>query len=244
MSWYTKRRSAFSRLRHQWIRRKRARFYAQFIQRGDLCFDVGAHLGRKLELFVDLGARILAIEPDQTCVDSLRQKFGNLDQVDIVAVGLSADGRDIRFWLNDKYPEMSSFSPAFIEACDDYFGETQYKWHRTGPMPTTTLDALIEQYGLPDFCKLDVEGFEDEVLCGLSQPIQHLCLEHLSFCPQPAMMAVERLASLGNYRFNYSYSEETGLVEDRWCSATDLLSRVQDFPETAPVGCDIHARLR
>ncbi|MBM0280026.1 FkbM family methyltransferase, partial [Micromonospora sp. STR1s_6] len=29
-----------------------------------------------------------------------------------------------------------------------------------------TVDALVEQYGVPTFAKIDVEGFEDEVLAG------------------------------------------------------------------------------
>ena len=243
MSWQAPRRSVIARLRNSWIRQRRARFYAQFMRRGDYCFDVGAHLGRKLELFASLGVRVLAVEPDQSCVESLRQDFGALERVEIVATGLSADGRDIRFWLNKEHPEMSSFSTAFIDACDDYFGDARHQWHESQPIATTTLDALIAEYGLPDFCKLDVEGFEDEVLNGLSQPIHHICFEYLAFCPQPALAAVEKLAGLSNYEFNFSYSEDTGLVMNRWCPAADLLRYLKTAPASAPVGCDIHARL-
>lgn len=243
MSWQAQRRSAIARLRNSWIRKRRARFYSQFMQRGDYCFDVGAHLGRKLELFASLGVRVLAIEPDQSCVESLRQDYGDQQDVEIVATGLSADGRDLSFWLNQRHPEMSSFSTAFIDACDDYFDDARNQWYESPPIATTTLDALIAEYGLPDFCKLDVEGFEDEVLDGLSQPIRHVCFEYLAFCPQPALSAVEKLAGLGNYEFNLSYSEDAGLVMKRWCRAADLLRHLKTSPASAPVGCDIHARL-
>ncbi|WP_407664880.1 FkbM family methyltransferase, partial [Micromonospora tarensis] len=33
-------------------------------------------------------------------------------------------------------------------------------------VPVVTVDALVEQYGVPTFAKIDVEGFEDEVLAG------------------------------------------------------------------------------
>ena len=41
----------------------------------------------------------------------------------------------------------------------------------------TTLDAVIAEYGTPRFCKIDVEGFEREVIGGLSQPLPLLSFE-------------------------------------------------------------------
>ena len=46
------------------------------------------------------------------------------------------------------------------------------------PVPITTLDTAIKTYGRPDFCKIDVEGYEYHVLQGLSQPIPLLSLEY------------------------------------------------------------------
>ena len=57
-------------------------------------------------------------------------------------------------------------------------------WHQktddlgTITAPVTRLDKAIEQYGVPAFCKIDVEGFEAEVLKGLSHPISTLILEY------------------------------------------------------------------
>ena len=42
-------------------RRRLTQFYAQFIQPGDLCFDIGAHVGSRLRAWTPLGARIVAV---------------------------------------------------------------------------------------------------------------------------------------------------------------------------------------
>src|SRR5262245_14159320 len=45
--------------------------YRRFIRPGDLCFDVGANFGRKTEVFIALGARVVAFEPQPDCCDEI-----------------------------------------------------------------------------------------------------------------------------------------------------------------------------
>jgi FkbM family methyltransferase len=58
-------------------------------------------------------------------------------------------------------------------------------WDREEVVQTTTLDALIDQFGVPDFCKIDVEGFEFEVLRGLSRPVGTISREYTSGVLEP-----------------------------------------------------------
>ena len=44
-------------------RRRELDLYRQFIRKGDLCIDVGANIGDKTDLFLRLGASVIAIEP-------------------------------------------------------------------------------------------------------------------------------------------------------------------------------------
>ena len=52
-------------------RKKTLQFYSPFIQRGDLCFDVGANEGFKTKSFLMLGAKVVAIEPQGVCLHRL-----------------------------------------------------------------------------------------------------------------------------------------------------------------------------
>ena len=49
-------------------RRRFELFYSQFIRPGDLCFDVGANKGARAEIFLRLGARVVAVEPLPKCI--------------------------------------------------------------------------------------------------------------------------------------------------------------------------------
>ena len=50
-------------------------------------------------------------------------------------------------------------------------------WAVKTRVPTTTLDAMVSAYGPPDLIKIDVEGYEYEVIQGLSSKQKMICFE-------------------------------------------------------------------
>ena len=46
------------------LRTKMRDLYGPYVRRGDLVFDVGAHMGTYTEVFVELGAKVVAVEPN------------------------------------------------------------------------------------------------------------------------------------------------------------------------------------
>ena len=76
------------------------------------------------------------------------------------------------------------------------------RWDAAETVEVTTLDALIAAHGLPRFIKIDVEGFEAEVLAGLARPVPWVAFEYLPAALDAAAACVARLAALGPYEFN------------------------------------------
>ena len=52
------------------------RLYGSFVRRGDLVFDVGAHVGDRVASFRRLGARVVAVEPQPALVKVLKLFYG------------------------------------------------------------------------------------------------------------------------------------------------------------------------
>src|SRR5713226_3688386 len=73
------------------LKRQRARvFYRRFVRAGDLCFDIGAHLGDRAAHFLSLGARVVAVEPQPLLMKALKRRFGGDPRVTLVAAALGA----------------------------------------------------------------------------------------------------------------------------------------------------------
>ena len=102
---------------------------------------------------------------------------------------------------------------------------------------------MIGRYGLPVFCKIDVEGYELDVLRGLSQPVAGLSLEFIDAAQELAAGCVTRLAELGDYEYNWSAGEQQRLQQTLWLAPQALLDKLSGPLRAAESG-DIYARLK
>jgi hypothetical protein len=106
----------------------------------------------------------------------------------------------------------------------------------------TTLDALIERYGEPAFVKIDVEGFELEVLKGLSRRVPALSFEFTPECADTALACVAHLDSLGFSGFNYSPGESMRLWDNTWGDASFIRARLEALRGDVSTFGDVYAR--
>ena len=79
---------------------------------------------------------------------------------------------------------------------------------------TTTLDKLIKNYGEPELIKIDVEGYENIVLKGLTKKVKKICFEWNEECPESLYDSLENLDKLGYEKFSISGYLEEGDVYD------------------------------
>jgi len=228
-------------------RRKLMRFYSQFVGEGDLCFDIGANIGNRTKVFLKLGATVIAVEPQDTCVKKLVKKYRNNNKVILIHKALGSEEGKGNLIISNSHT-VSSMSEEWINCVknsDMFFTSTSaFQWQKSVTVPITTLDKLIEKYGSPTICKIDVEGFEYEVIKGLSRPIKMISFE---FTPTPrlinlAIKSIEHLSTIGDVQFNYSFGETMVFALTKWVSASEMHDILLSIPYKTAFSGDIYAR--
>lgn len=216
------------------------RLYAQFVKRGDLVFDVGAHVGDRVASFRRLGARVVAIEPQPALALTLKGLYGRDRNVTIETKAVGRSPGTLTMMINLDNPTVSTASSAFIDAARGAQGWEGQNWEKTIVVPVTTLDALIDAHGIPAFVKIDVEGFEAEALAGLTRSVEVLSFEFTTIQREVAKTCIARCTALGFQRYNAAIGESQELGD--WRSAEDIARWLLELPHAANSG-DIYARM-
>lgn len=216
--------------------------YGQFVRPGDLAFDIGAHLGDRTWALRALGCRVVAVEPQPLPARFLRWLYGTAQDVALESCALGAEPGQAEMLVSRRYPTVSSLSSGWIRQAGASEGFTHVRWDRRVVVAVDTLDGLIARHGLPAFCKIDVEGFEHQVLCGLGQPIPALSFEFLAVRPDLAQDCLEEAARIAPYRCNIAYGESLRLALTDWPDIAGFRAALRRLPAGIASG-DIYLRL-
>lgn len=213
---------------------KMLNFYSQFIKKGDLCFDVGAYRGNRTDVFLKLGAKVVAVEPQKRCQKYLERKFGKNPNFTLIKKGLSGKEEKLVLSISEEADSISTFLEKWQTG-----RFSNYQWNKKELVSCTTLDNLIKEFGLPVFCKIDVEGFEFKVLKGLSQPIKYLSFEFAKEFFEETESCLNYLLSLGPAKFNCDFYESMKFLFPEWVTAEELSKKFTSIDDDL-LGGDIY----
>jgi len=225
------------------LNKKRRRFYLQFLKSGDVYYDVGANYGNRIEPIINEGIKIIAVEPQAQCIDHLKSNYG--DKITVIPNGL-AESKGVRTMFISNAHTISSFSRSWIKSTQESGRFSDYNWNKEEVIEMETLDNLISRYGNPQFVKIDVEGYEYEVLKGLSHPIKVLSFEYTTPERKSSIIdCINRIVEIGKQNevlFNYSIGESMEWTLDEWISAEKMKAEIKFEKFTKSGFGDIYAK--
>ena len=211
-------------------RKSRRAFYATFIRPGNLVFDVGANLGNYAEALRAIGATVVAIEPDPRNLKILRKRLKS-KHVHIEPCALGRTEGTAELHIASDRDDVSTLSDQWAESNEAH-------WRGTVQVQMRTLDSIANVYGIPKFVKVDAEGYDAEVLRGMSFRPQMLSFE---FLPRDLRIARECVQLLREFSFNFVIEERSRFELNQWVSSEEMLAMLSALPAGVLYG-DVFAR--
>jgi FkbM family methyltransferase len=223
---------------------KRTQFYKTLIKPGELVFDIGANVGNRIRPFLEIGAKVVAVEPQVKCIDILKNQFGT--NIYYENIGLADKDGVLDFHVSNAHT-LSTFSNTFIKRTKDSGRFSNFNWSTTIQVEVKTLDYLIQKYGRPKFIKIDTEGYELNVVKGLSSKIQYISFEYtLPELKENLIEIIKYFLTFGNIMINFSIGESMQFALTEWIDGYDFLSKFNnnDFYTSMETFGDVYVNMK
>ncbi len=204
-----------------YFRKKKSHDVLKLLNSGDLFFDIGAHLGEKSKKILDKNLRIVMLEPLPQCIKQLKKNFKNNKNVEILEKAVGKTVGNMTLEVNSKMPTISTMAKHWKNG-----RFSNQKWDQIISVEVTTLDYLIKIYGLPSYIKIDVEGFEHDVLLGLSQKAGIISFEFTSEFLDQSIKCLNHLKKIGYNEFNFSIGESRKFHFE-WSNTDNLILKLR-----------------
>lgn len=185
-----------------------------------LVFDIGGNIGKSSDYFKNISEKVICFEPNEAMITRLTGKFRNSNVI-VDGRGVSNVNGKQTFHISP-VSALSTFSQEWITASRFSNG---FEWRNAVEVETVKLDDLIDQYGIPDYVKIDVEGHEYEVLTSFTKLLSKtlFAFEWVEEQKQKMKKILQHVHQLGYNRIGFTDGDEILLDESiKWKSFEDF----------------------
>jgi FkbM family methyltransferase len=226
---------------NQLYRKARSKSYKEYYDRqlafykkvlgtdNNLFFDIGANIGDHTKMLSNLSRKTVTLEPDKKNFHILSTRFSGNSRVQLVNKAVSNQSGEATFYIEEEGSAFNTLSDKWVNVLENEdesrFNKKAFK--KSYVVKTVTLDELIGEYGKPDFVKIDVEGFEKEVIEGNNIPISKLCIEcNLPEFLDETVFIIEHLHKL-NPAYKFNCSNEYRFFLDEFVNCEEIINYIK-----------------
>jgi len=202
-------------------------FYKNLIQsinyKNDLIFDVGANVGNKSNIFSKLANKVLAFEPSSTISSILKHRYKH-SNVEVFNCALGSANTTSDFFEVEGNEYYSSLSKKHIETTVTERNVTNIDLIKNKEVIVEKIENFIKKYGIPIYIKIDVEGYEYEVIQGLETAVPLISFEANlpEFC-QESVNCISYLSSISSDKYMFNFTTDNFFLREHFVKRNDAI---------------------
>lgn len=208
-------------------------FYKHFLKmhasRNMLIFDVGANRGLKSVIFSKLSKKVISFEPSGKLFLFLKERFKKNTNVKVFNCALGSNPAETDLFIVEDNEAYNSLNKKHFKTTTALRGIATMDTVKRQKIKVETLESFIGLYGVPKFIKIDVEGYEYEVLKGLKTAVPLLSFEANlpEFC-QETVQSIEYLQSLAPDGYKYNFSTNHSFLLESFVQKDEAVAFITD----------------
>lgn len=166
-----------------------------------LIFDIGANRGRTAKIFLEHSEKVISFEPNPDLVNFIKNTIHNPKlQIDRRAISHQKGTQEFKLANVDTISTLSNDWVENSRFTGNYF------WNQSIIVETITLSDAIREYGIPDYVKIDTEGYEYEILTNFHEllPNTLFSFEWAEEQKEKIEKILQHLSGLGYNNFGFT----------------------------------------
>ena len=207
-------------------------FYKSFLKshnsRNNLIFDVGANRGHKSAVFSKLAKNVIAFEPSEKLFEHLIQRFQNTN-VSVFNLALGGKVAEAEIFVVEHNEAYNSLNQKHIETTTASRGIANLETVKRQKVKVETLENFIGKFGVPKYVKIDVEGYELEVLKGLKTVVPLVSIEaNLPEFRAETITSIEYLDKLSHGKYEYNFANDHFFLANAFLAKNEAIEYIRD----------------
>ena len=179
--------------------------YQHFQMVPDLIYDIGCNNGDDTDFYLRKGFRVVAVDAAEELCQICRRRFCkeiSERRLEVIYGAVtSSNDKFVDFFINDNFSEWNTCDPYFVER-NSKLGATSHDVR----VPAVRISDLFDQYGIPYYMKIDIEGMDIVPLYSLQGRInipQFISLELNDHDKKLGLEQILMLGKLGYSKFQF-----------------------------------------